>query len=249
MASVTVARGARPLAAGAYDRVFYSGMAVAMALTVFIGFAPTYYLRAFFGAPPTVSGATSLSPLTHLHGVVFTAWTLLFVLQTALVAGRRVALHRRLGVAGAALAAVMVAIGVSTAIAAARRGGSVPGVDALSFLIVPLTDMALFAGFVFAAVWRRRDREAHKRLMLLAYTSIIVAAAARLPGVLSYGPPAFFALAFMFPVAGMVYDMVTRRTVHRVYIWGGLLLALSVPLRLAISGTGAWQAFAGWLVR
>jgi hypothetical protein len=31
--------------AGAYDRIFYSGMAVAMAATVFIGFAPTFYLR------------------------------------------------------------------------------------------------------------------------------------------------------------------------------------------------------------
>jgi len=38
---------ARPLAeaSGTYDRVFYRAMAVVMGLTVFIGFAPTYYLR------------------------------------------------------------------------------------------------------------------------------------------------------------------------------------------------------------
>lgn len=39
---------------GAYDRVFYGGMAVVMALTVLIGFAPTYYLSAYFGSPRDV---------------------------------------------------------------------------------------------------------------------------------------------------------------------------------------------------
>jgi len=33
------------------------------------------------------------------------------------------------------------------------------------------------------------------------------------------------------------------------YVWGGTLLAISVPLRLAISGTAAWQAFARAITR
>jgi hypothetical protein len=32
--------------------------------------------------------------------------------------------------------------------------------------------------------------------------------------------------------------------VHPVYLWGGALLALSVPARLMLSGTAAWQAVA-----
>ena len=106
----------------------------------------------------------------------------------------------------------------------------------------------LFAGFVGAAVWQRRDREAHKRLMLLAYISIIVAALARLPGVATVGPPAFFGLALLFVVVGIVYDKVTRRRIHPVYVWGGGLLALSVPPRLAVSETDGWRAFAELLV-
>jgi hypothetical protein len=82
------------LAVGAYDRVFYSGMAIAMALTVFIGFGPTYYLRPFFDAPPTVTGATTLSRLAHLHGALFTGWVLLFIIQTALVASHRTSARR-----------------------------------------------------------------------------------------------------------------------------------------------------------
>jgi hypothetical protein len=234
-------------APGAHDRKFYSGMAIALAATAFVGFAPTYYLRSFIEAPPTVSGALTLTPLAHLHGVVFTGWVLLFLAQTTLVATHRVAVHRRLGIFGGVLAAVMVVVGVATALAAAARDASVPGVDALVFLAIPLTDMVMFSIFVGTALWRRRDKESHKRLMLLAYISIIVAAVARLPGVLPLGPLGFFGLAFVFLAAAIVYDFVSRRRVHPVYIWGGALLVASVPARLFVSTTEAWMSLARFL--
>jgi hypothetical protein len=223
-------------------------MALAMAVTVLIGFGPTYYLRAYFGAPVTISGSTSLTPLTHLHAVLFTGWVLLFIVQTALIAGRRVVLHRRLGIAGVVLAAAMVVVGASTAIAGAGRGAAPAGIDPLAFMAIPLFDMVLFAGFVTAAVARRRDRDAHKRLMLLAYVSILAAATARAPGVGALGPLAFFGLAFAFALCGAIYDRVSRGRVHRAYLWGGALLLASVPLRLLISGTEAWRRFAEFLV-
>jgi hypothetical protein len=173
----------------------------------------------------------------------------LFLVQTTLVAGRKVALHRRLGIAGAVLALVMVLVGVRTAITAAARGSAPPGVDPLVFLAVPLFDMLGFAGFVAAAVWLRARREAHKRLMLLAYASIITAAVGRIAGVASVGPLLALGLSLTFVLAGVVYDVVSRGRVHPAYVWGGTLLALSLPLRLAISGTAAWRAFAESLVR
>jgi hypothetical protein len=246
--TVTAPAPARADARATYDRLFYSGMAMVMALTVLIGFAPTYYLRPFFAPPVTVSGSASLTLLTLVHGALFTGWVLLFIAQTALIKARRVALHRRVGTAGAVLAAAMVIVGVSTALDAAGRGAAPPGVDPLVFLAVPLFDMVLFAGFVTAAVRWRRDKEAHKRLMLLAYISIIVAAVARFPGVLPLGPLVFFGLAFIFVLVAAAYDFATRRRVHPVYVWGGAVIAISVPLRLAISGTAAWRAFAEFLV-
>ena len=185
---------ARPLASGAYDRVFYTGMAILMTLTVFAGFARTYYLRSYFGGPATISGAPALSPVLHVHAVLFTSWMLLFIVQTALVAGRQVKLHRQLGVAGVLLSAVMVAVGAMTAVEAAARGAGPGGIDPLAFLVVPIFDITLFAGFVTAAVVERRNKEAHKRLMLLAFVSIVTAGVARLPYVLSYGPLLFFGL-------------------------------------------------------
>jgi hypothetical protein len=231
---------ALPATARRNDRLFYSGMALAAALTVLVGFAPSYYLRGYFGAP-------AVSPVLHVHGLLFTGWIVLFVVQTALVAARRVALHRRLGVAGAGLAAAMVVMGVTAAIDAVHRGAAPVGVSPLSFLIIPLGDMALFAGFVGAAVWLRRRAEAHKRLMLLGTISILTAAVARWPGVLALGPPAFFLLTDLFILAGVIYDRRSRGRVHPVYIWGGLLIVVSQPLRLVLSGTEAWLAFARFI--
>jgi hypothetical protein len=224
-------------------------MAIVMAVMVFVGFAPTYYLRAFFGAPPTVTGATTLSPLAQVHGALFSGWVLLFIVQTALVASHRTRVHQRLGIAGAVLAAAMVVVGTSAAIASAARGAAPPGAPPLAFLAVPLFDMLLFPIFVGTALVYRRPRETHKRLMLLAYLSIITAAIARLPGVLPYGPPAFFGLTLVFLLIAVVYDLISRRRVHPAYILGGGLLALSMPARLMISGTESWMRFAAFLTR
>ena len=234
---------------GAYDRLFYGGMAIAMAALVFSGFAPSYYMK-FFGdtAPATVSGGP-FTPLVRLHGALFTGWVLLFIAQTALVASHRLSVHRRLGVAGAMLAAAMVLVGTFTAVATAKRGGAPVGVDPLAFLAIPIFDMVLFATFVTAALVLRRNKDTHKRLMLLAYISIIVAAVARLPGVLPLGPLAFFGLGYSLAVVAVIYDLVSRRRVHKAYLWGGALMVASVPLRLAISDTGLWQAFAQALTK
>jgi hypothetical protein len=217
----------------AYDRAFYSGMAVAMAITVFVGFASTYYLKLFGDAAMTTISGLPFTALVHVHGVLFTCWVLYFVVQTSLVASGRVAVHRRTGVAGVALA-----------LASAARGTAPPGVDPLSFLAVPLVDMVLFTTFLTSAVLKRRDREAHKRLMLLAYVSLLAAPIARIPGLLSLGPFGYFGLAFVFVVLGAVYDRISRGRVHRVYLWGGALFAVSVPARLLISTTAAWKSFA-----
>jgi len=224
-------------------------MAIVLALTVLIGFSPTFYLKAFGTGPMLTIVGLPFTPLVHLHGILFTAWVVLFIAQTALVANHRVAVHRRLGIAGGLLAAAMVIAGTATAIKGAARGGAPPSGDPLVFLAIPLFDMLMFPIFVGAALWLRGNKEAHKRLMLLAYISIIAAAVARLPGVLPLGPLWFFGLAFIFLMIAAIYDLVTRRRVHPVYIWGGILLVASVPLRLAVSGTGAWRAFAEFVTR
>jgi len=214
-----------------------------------VGFGPTFYLRSLFGSPVTVTGATSLSVVALMHGAVFTLWVALFVVQTWLIASRRVAVHRTLGYAGAVLAALMVILGCVAAVRAAARGSAPPGMDSATFLAIPLFDMVLFSTFVTAALRARRDKEKHKRLMLMAYVSIIVAAVARIPGVISLGPAGFFGLTFIFVLIGIGYDWFSRGRIHPVYLWGGGIFLASIPIRLMVAGTAPWHRFAEYLIR
>jgi hypothetical protein len=221
-------------------RRFYVGMAIAIAIVVFAGFSRSYFLKAYFGSP-------DLSLLLHIHGVVFTSWVLFLVAQTTLVATGRTYIHRRMGVAGAVLAGLLVVVGTMTAILRVKGGSApIPGVSGLSFLAVPLFDMMLFAILVGAALYFRRRLEAHKRLMLLATITLLGAPIARFH---LGGPPTFFGLSDLFIVAIVVYDLATRRKIHPATLWGGLAIVASQPLRLMISATPAWLAFAGWLTR
>jgi hypothetical protein len=231
-----------------HDRVFYGSIAVALALTVFVGFGPTYFFSIFTGSPQSLQTGGPVRPLVHVHAALFSSWVLLFIAQTALIAQRKLVMHRRLGIAGGVLAALMVVVGTLVALEKAARGEAPAGVDPDAFLMIPLSDMVFFAGFVAAALLLRSNREAHKRLMLLAYVSIVVAAVGRLPGVLPLGPLVFFGLAFLFIVAGIIYDRASRGRVHPVYVWGGTIFVISVPVRLMISGTDAWKRVAHWML-
>jgi hypothetical protein len=222
-------------------RRFYTGIAVAIAITVFAGFARSYFLRVYYHPTP-------LAGLLHLHGVIFTGWVLLFMGQTTLVATGRTALHRRLGVAGAVLAGLVVVVGATTAVMGAAQGHGPPGVPPLSFLAVPFFDMVVFAGLAATGLWYRRRADIHKRLLTLATISLLAAPIARLPfGAAVVGIPGVFLLSDLFVVACIAYDMATLRRVHPATIWGGLAIVLSQPIRLAISGTGLWLAFAAWI--
>jgi len=142
----------------------------------------------------------------------------------------------------------MVVVGTIGALIGARRptGFVLVQIPPLQFLVVPIFDMILFASFVTLAVVKRRDAQSHKRWMYLATVNLTTAAIARWPAVLPLGPLAFFGLTDLFIVALAIYDFRSRGRLHPVTLWAGLALIVSQPLRLVISGTPAWLAFAKW---
>jgi len=222
---------------------FYVGMALAMLATVLVGFARSFFLRPLFPEWHSPSEA-----IFYVHGTAFTAWIVLLVAQTSMIAGGRTDLHRRIGPFGVALAGAMVVLGTFGALIAARRatGFTDVPIPPLQFLAVPIFDMVLFAPLVGLAAALRRNAETHKRLMLLATITLMAAAIARWPGVLSAGPIAFFGLTDLFIIALGVWDFRTRGRLHPVTLWGGLAIIVSQPVRLVVSGTEGWLAFARW---
>lgn len=219
-------------------RLFHTSMAVALLLTAVIGFGPTYFFKPLHPSPP-------LSPLLHVHGMVFTAWLVLLIVQSGLVRAERTDLHMRLGMVGAALAVVVVILGFTVAIYAARRGTAADGMTPLAFMIFPLGQTLLFGGFVGVGLWNRRKPELHRRLILLGTISMMTPAISRMVDKRSV--LAMF-LTLGFVVVAMIQDWLSRRRVHPVYIVGGLILLVSGPLRALIGNSAAWQSFARMLV-
>lgn len=225
------------------ERRFYTGMAIAILITVFVGFGRSFFLRPLFPDHPAPA-----EPIFYVHGITFTLWILLFVAQVSLVSVGNIRLHKRLGFFGAALVIAMVVLGVMGALTAASRTTgfvNIP-VPPLQFLAIPFFDMILFLAFAVLAFLYRHNAQRHKRWMLLATLNLITAAIARWPIVSSLGPLAYFAITDLFVVALAVWDFRSRGRLHQVTLVGGLTLIISQPLRLIVSGTAGWLVFARW---
>ena len=225
------------------DRRLYILAAILTPLIVLAGFARTYYLKPFLGTPDLAGR------IVHLHGIVMTAWVVLFVVQVSLVATRRTRIHQRLGILGAALAALVVIVGVLTALYAAARGDSI-GPPALAFLIIPLGDMLIFSVLIGLALYFRRNLHVHKRLMLLAAINLLTPAIARIPFdfIINGGPLVFFGLTDLCLLACVAFDTFKHRRLHPVFLWGSIFIVAMQPLRLLFAGTGVWMNFAAALV-
>lgn len=226
------------------ERQFFSATALAGLAVTLIGFAPTWFLMRWSGAPP-------LPWIVHIHGLLFTGWVLLYLTQTSLIAANRRNLHKQMGVAGVTLGAVMIVLGVVISIEGARRGAGEPGRDQLAFIINPLANTALFGGLLIAAIRQRQRGPYHKRLMLLTMLPVLTTPLARISRMLALPVPVpvggmLFSNLFLLALA--VYDLRTRGKLHSATVWGGGILLASQVLRVAVGPTAAWKGFAAMLV-
>lgn len=223
---------------------FYPVIAILLALVVFFGFARTFYLRYWFDVRP-------MTLLVALHGVVFTAWMALFVVQTRLIAANKVATHMKAGIAGLGLAAVVFALGLATVIMSAAETRPRPmGMVSHQFVFVPLFIIVTFAALVTTAAILRRRPQLHKRLMMLATITVLPPATARLIQLFGGGEN-FLALqtsaTAAFVIGCVAYDWFKYRLLHPVYVIGGTLLVLSWPFRVWVARTAAWDPIGRWM--
>ena len=225
------------------ERAFYTAMSRVFLILVFAGFSRTFFLRPYFQTQ-------ALMPLLILHGVLFSSWIALFLIQTTLVASKRTRVHRKLGVAGGILATLMIIVGTVTGIVRAKTAVPPPGFSSgLTFLTIPLGDMLVFGILIGAALYYRNRVDIHKRLMIIATITLMPAAVARLPGAFfeQGGPLVFFGVSDLLILPVLIYDIATRGRPHRATVIGAAILVISHPLRIIIGNTHAWIAFATWL--
>lgn len=208
----------------------YLWLALSASAVTFTGFWFTYFSPMIGGQYPEVS------PTVHLHGWTFFLWYLLLPFQAGLIRSKRVALHRRLGYASIGLAAAMiitgmVVIGVQMELASQPDGS--PFWQALGPGV--FVTLVLFAGFYVLAIRSRKDRELHRRFILLASTGGLGAASFRVVSqILGPGFAAGF-IGILLPniiiLAAIVVDLRRGGGVHRAYRWG---LPASVALEAGV---------------
>jgi hypothetical protein len=211
-------------------------MALIIALIVAVGFGPTADRLVIHPALPRPR-------ILYVHIAVFTGWTLLFLAQAALVVSRRIAWHRRLGLCGIVLGALVPVLGISTVLVIKRLEIARDHAGNDAALIVPFFDMLAFTvAFSLAIYWRKRP-EIHRRLMLVASCGLTVAAFARFPSWL-IPHNAFYVGVDALIFVGAARDRIVLGRVHPVYLYGlpTLVLGQATTMWIFLRGAPAWSS-------
>jgi hypothetical protein len=222
------------------EQVFFTALAASLLLAVLIGFGRTYYFRALLPPQATVLPP---SPLVHAHAMLFSAWILLFVVQTSFVAAGRRDLHMRLGLIGLPMVLSMLVVGTLTGLNLSKRLAGLP-IDPYMMMALPLIAMVGCAILFLTALALRRTPGAHKRLMVLGMAAMIGAAFARMPFI-PFLIGAFF-LPNIYTVALIAWDLVTDRRPHRSTLLGGVVVLSATVGILFVWQNPVWLAFARW---
>jgi hypothetical protein len=215
----------------------------AISALVVAGFSPTYYLKPLFDRPP-------LTTIMHLHAASFTVWLLLFMTQACLVASHRVALHRKLGIAGGFVAIAMVLLTIANIGEVMHSDQRIAGMPGWQFVALSSISITLFAAFVGAALALRRRPDWHKRFMLVATLGIMGPGVGRLL-ILMMGPPggkyanAVLAIALVWC---LLYDWFKHRIVHPAFVIGTVVLLGAIPIKQVLAHSGVWAQFVRWVV-
>ncbi len=232
-----------------WDRWLFPAMVGMIWLGALMGFIPEM-------ADHFARREPAYPPILHVHAAVMVGWLTLLSAQTMLIRTNRWALHRRLGLAGAALAPLVFAVGLTTAWTMDRLEFGTAK-DNTPFLFVQTTDMLAFAGLTAAGLLLRADGPAHKRLMLLATLYISDAGYSRWIGTITDTwigeKPLWPYFTDLYPndllILGLgAYDLVTRRRLHPAYVVAVLAIAAIQLVSVQVRWDPAWRPIAARLL-
>lgn len=214
------------------DQAFFLRLAVGIAVFVVFAFGQ-WALRGYANyqtAPVAV----------HVHGFAMLAWLGLFIVQNYLAGTGSLALHRKLGWLGVALAVFVAFIGTFVTIESIELHRVPPIFTNPYFLVLGPIHTYFFLATLIAAVIMRRETEWHRRLMLVATVLLLEPAFGRLvPFPIMSGPwGAWVELVLQLGILAiaMVHDRRVRGSVHPALWWGAGVVTVCVATVVLLSG-------------
>ena len=239
-----MATRAAPVRRMAGEHIFYSGMAIAMVLVLIAGFLPSYYARGIVDAGHPL---LPLSWLAHVHGLLFTVWMLLYLVQTLLAGSGRRDLHMKLGILGFVMLPPMIVVALGVSIYGIARKSGPPIVPPESWYAIPIFAMLTFAVLIGWALAKRRDVQSHKRLMLMAMICMTGPGFGRMPWPAWVpGPVIIFGFSDLFLLALVSFDLARQGQLHKATIRGGAFLIALQIAPIAVWQMEWWIGFARW---
>lgn len=220
------------------DDIFFPAMAVLILGAVVLGFAQSYFL-------PGMVLAKLPNKLVHIHGALFVSWIFLLLVQTSLVAARRIKLHMTLGLLGVILLPLMIVFGVLTLFDSIRRNGT--GIPAELILVGDLEELALFAGLSIWGLLARRNAASHKRLMILGTMAIMGPAINRWPFPPELRMPGTITVYAALPLLVIAYDLWSLRRIHRATAIASAIIIVAMLTMLPVAGLGFWHQCVNWI--
>ncbi len=215
-------------------RRWYFAVATFLLLTLtVVGFSDNLFTN--------VGQPSNSDPKFIIHGLLCGAWMILLLVQTSLVGAGNTKLHRKLGIAGLAVA-IGVTISTVWVFVAVWKGWPAMNPEAKANRIL-LPSYSLFVALAFA----NRTRPAwHKRFMFTGTLFMLGPVLGRSfdplavpfmtgwtePQIESAFLPWFFSVWLAFFISLVAYDAATLRRVHPVtlasILWFGIIWAIAI---------------------
>ena len=196
-----------------------------MRLTFPIAYSAALLALALVGFSYNLNPATRAPDLFELkfvvHGVACLTWLALLFVQASLVGARKTRFHRKLGVSATVVATLVVVSSVYVGVSSLAASGwgrllTYGNVAAVS----------IFGVFIWLAYQARRDKEAHRRLMLVGTLFMMGPVYTRLGGI---HPLAFLLAHILCWIAVLSWDRVAHGQIHRTtWVAVGLLFVYMI---------------------
>lgn len=218
---------------------FFLIMGIVGLIAIFVGFSKPFIIP--------VAQQTFEAPLSiYIHGALSLAWVLFFTIQSSLIHVKNYKLHIRMGFAGIFLAlATSLSLHPVAKFVVERDLRLGLGEMAYSNSISLLTTGLMFLLLVGFAIYYRRERTIHKRLLLLATIVLLW--------------PAWFRFRHFFPnvprpeiwfglvlsdsliIIAWIWDKISNKKVHPALLYPGIAIIVEQTIEVFLYDSPIWR--------